>query len=459
MVSSTTVSNAYAAGGTQTTASAAVYARVERQLATQSKGVDKLNAALTRDQTKLSALGLLQSALARFQNVAQNMSGAGLATTASSSAKNVLTALTGAKAVAGTYAVEVRQLAQAQTLGSAARSSDTAAIGTGATATVKIEFGSADGNGFHAGDGKTSTTLTIKSGNNSLQGIAAAFREAGIDAEVVKRDSGYALALKGQSGAANSMRISVSGDAAVKDLLAYTPASAGAMQQVTAARDAQLTVDGKAFSSAGNSIGTAIAGTTLTLGATGSSSVVVAQDASQIGANVATLVSAYNSLNTQLQTLQKGELKADPALSQASRQLHQVITGGSNGVPVSVLAGVGVAFDKNGNLQVDDKKLQAAIAADPDGVGKLFTNGGKGIADQFAARIGALNGESGVLRKEASSVGKEITALSTRKEGIAKALTAQANALVKLYSEQEQAGSSTAYGNLANAKSLFDFIV
>ncbi len=455
MFSAINNNNPYSAGATQGGVSADVYARVEKVMASQGKGVAKLNSALTRDQAKLSGLGQLHAALAKFQSVAQGMAGGGLATSATSSAKGVLGVSTTGQAASGTYAIDVKQLAQAQVLGSAAQKSADAAIGTGAPAVIKVEFGRTDGANFAPGDDKASKTITIKNGNNTLEGIAAAFKEAGIDAKVVKSGDGFALTLNGQSGAAGSMRISVSGDAAVKDLLSHSPGAAKGMSQSVAAQDALLTVNGSEVKSAVNTLGTAIAGVTLELGGKGATSVVVAKDPGQIASNVAGLVSAYNSMNAKLQSLKGGELKSDLALSQASGQMAQVLTSGGNGVPTSVLAKIGVSIGKNGEMVLDEKKLNSAIAADPDAVSKLFTDNGRGVADQFAARIGALTGDSGMLKKEVASVGREITTLTGKKAVMNKALTAQANALVQLYSQQAQSGSGYGAGP---SRSLFDFM-
>ncbi|MFM9435456.1 flagellar hook-associated protein 2 [Janthinobacterium sp. CG_23.3] len=443
------------AGATQGGVSADVYARVEKVMASQGKGVAKLNSALTRDQTKLSALGQLHTALAKFQSIAQGMAGGGLATSATSSAKGVLGARTTGQAASGSYAVDVKQLAQAQVLASAEQKSADAAIGSGAPAVITVEFGRTDGASFAPGDDKTGKTITIKNGNNTLQGIAAAFKEAGIDAKVVKSGDGFALTLNGQSGAAGSMRISVSGDAAVKDLLSHSPGAAKGMSQSVAAQDALLSVNGTEIKSAVNTLGAAIAGVRLELTGMGATSVVVAKDPGQIAGNVAGLVSAYNSMNAKLQSLKGGELKSDLALSQASSQMGQVLTSGGNGVPTSVLAKIGVSIGKNGELVLDEKKLNSAIAADPDAVSKLFTDNGRGVADQFAAKIGALTGDSGMLKKEVASVGREITTLTGKKAVMTKALTAQANALVQLYSQQAQSGGGYGAGP---SRSLFDFM-
>ena len=457
MFNSTISSKAYTNTATQTAPSAEVYAKVEKQMLSQNTGVTKLNNNLTRDQTKLSALGQLQSALAKFQGVAQNMAGSGLATSATSSTAGVLKATTNDKAVNGTYAIDVKQLAQGQTLATAAQKASNTAIGTGATAQIKIELGSVDGKQFSAGDGKA-ITLTIDSSNNSLEGIAAALKKAGVDASVIKGEDGYTLTMNGQSGADNSMRISVTGDAAISNLLTYSPSASKGMQQTMAAQDALATVAGKEVKSASNTLSSAIDGVTVELKAKGETNLVVAKDSSQIASNVASFVTAYNELNAKMQSLQEGDLKYDTALKQVSTQMSQVLRTASNGVPVSVLASAGVTLGKSGELVLDEKKLKSAIEADPDAVSKLFTNNGKGVADQFGSKIGELTGTSSLITKEVQTVGKEITSLNTKKAELAKALTAQAEALVKLYSAQEQMGIGSVLPGYTGKSSLFDFM-
>ena len=456
-ITNNAASNAYTNTATQAAPSADVYAKVEKQMLSQNTGVTKLNNNLTRDQTKLSALGQLQSALAKFQGVAQNMGGSGLATSATSSTAGVVSATTNDKAVNGSYAIDVKQLAQGQTLATAAQKASNTAIGTGAAAQIKIELGSVDGKQFSAGDGKA-ITLTIDSSNNTLEGIAAALKKAGVDASVIKGQDGYTLTMNGKSGFDNSMRISVTGDAAISNLLTYSPSASKGMQQTAAAQDALATVAGKEVKSASNTLSSAIDGVTVELKAKGETNLVVAKDSSQIASNVASFVTAYNELNTKIQSLQDGDLKYDTALKQVSTQMSQVLRTASNGVPVSVLASAGVTLGRSGELVLDEKKLKSAIEADPDAVSKLFTNNGKGVADQFGSKIGELTGTSSMITKEVQTVGKEITTLNTKKAELAKALTAQAEALVKLYSAQEQMGIGSVLPGYTGKNSLFDFM-
>jgi flagellar hook-associated protein 2 len=446
-----------------TAVSSDIYKRVEQTMTSQNGAATKLNATLVRDQTKLSGLGQLQSALADFRTLAASLTGSGLSTSAASSAKTVLTATSTGAAKAGTYAIDVKQLAQGQFLTSEEFTSATTKIGSGAATTVKIDFGTAGGaKGFVTNGTASSKTITIDSTNNTLEGMAAAFKAAGVDVKVVKGDDGkFSLGIAGESGAANSMRISVSGDAALKGLLAFDPDGAQKLKQTTAAQNAILTVDDKEVTSPTNSLAkdNGIAGATLTLTGTGKSDVTIKQDSSQIGANLKSFVAAYNDLNKKLQTLQQGALKGDTAIGQVVSQMSMLLKTGGGGVSISALSAAGVSQDAKGNMVVDDKKLQAALMADSSAVAKLFTNDGKGIADLMSSKASAFTSSTSVISKEAKQMNTEIANINGKRAVLTKALTAQANALVALYSAQAQTGAGSAVnGSGGGTGTLFDML-
>jgi flagellar hook-associated protein 2 len=436
-----------------------VYNRVQQTLASQNSGVSKLNATLTRDQTKLSGLGQLHSALSTFQTLAQSLAGGGLSTSASSSGKGVLSATTTGDAKTATYAVDVKQLAQGQFLISDQFASSASALGAngGAGATVKIDFGTAGDKGFVAKAG-AAKSITIDASNNSLDGIAAALKAAGVDASVVKGEGGYALKIAGQTGADNSLRISISGDAALKDLLAYNPDGVQKLKQTQSAQDALLTVDGKDVKSASNTLSKVIDGASLTLAGKGKTDVTITRDASKISSNLKSFVSAYNDLNAKLQALQKGNLKSDVALGQVSSQLSMIIKT-AGGASLAALNNAGLSLEGGGNLKLDDKKLQAALALDGNAVGNLFTNNGKGLADQLASKAASFTANNSVISREAATVNKELVSVNAKRAALSKALTAQASALAALYTQQAQTGSGSALGGAAGAgSSLFDLL-
>jgi flagellar hook-associated protein 2 len=450
-----------------------IYKRVEQTMMSQNSGATKLNAALVSGQTKLSGLGQLQSALASFQTKAAALTGSGLSTSAASSDKTVLTASSTGAAKAGTYAIDVKQLAQSQFLTSAEFDSASTKVGTGAPTVIKVEFGTAGDKGFAPNGTATSKSITIDSSNNTPEGIVAAFKAAGMDVKLEKGEGGkVSLAIAGQSGEANSLRISVSGDAALKNLLGFDPDNTSktgktGLTQTKAAQDAILTVDGKDIKSATNTLDKdkGLAGATLTLTATGKADVTISQDASKIGDNVKSFVAAYNDLNSKLKTLQSGALKGDTALGQVTMQMDLLLKTGGGSVSTSALSAAGVTQGKDGNLIIDDAKLKAAITADSSKVAKLFTNDGKGLADVMNAKVTAFNGKDSVISRETTQVTRQLDTTNTQRAALTKALTAQANALVALYTAQAQTGSGSSLfggysstGSTSGAGTLFDML-
>jgi flagellar hook-associated protein 2 len=286
-----------------------------------------------------------------------------------------------------------------------------------------------------------------------------------VDVSVIKGDDGqYALSIAGQPGAANSMRISVSGDAALKDLLAFDPDGKQELKQTKPAQNAILTVDGGAeITSASNTVkDKGIAGATLTLSTSGKTDVTITQDASQIGANLKSFVAAYNDLNAKLQKLQNNDLKGDTAVNQVVSQMGLLLKTGGGSVSINALNAAGVSQDATGNLVIDDKKLTAAIGADSSAVAKLFTNDGRGIADLLSNKAGLFTASTSIISKEAQLTSNEITSINSKRANMTKAMTAQANALVALYTAQAQTGAGSAmFGSGAAAGStgtLFDML-
>ena len=435
---------------------AELYGRVSKSLLNQNASVQKLTAQLSKDQTRLSGLGQLQSALANFQSLTQSLTGSGLQTGATASVPTVLNAVTNATAKAGAYEVSVSQLAQSQLLTSRPQKSADAAIGNGAATTIKIDIGTQSGQNFTATSGK-SISLTIDSSNNTLQGIAAALKTAGVDASVVKGANGYSLQVAGQSGAAGSMRISVAGDSELQKMLSYVPGGLKGMSESKGAQDALLSIDGKQVASASNVVTGQITGVALALTATGSTKVTVAQESGAIAKNVGNFVSSFNSLSDKLKTMQNGDLKSDPALAQVKEQLADLISRNKDG-----LAKAGVTVDKSGALQIDAKALEAAVSADADAVSKLFTGGGAGIADQLNTKIGQLLGSNGTLSQQKSAINREMTTLASQKDTITKQVTAQATNLAQRYAEisgGNYAGNALPGLPGGGATSLFDFLV
>lgn len=424
-----------------------VYSSTTQPLAAQNPGLKNIDAQLSRDGARLSNIGKLALALDTFRDSASKLTGDKFDAALDVSGKAVSAQLTGAGAAGGTHTVDVKQLAQGQQLTSKPLADKTTAIGSGTASLIRIETGS--------GSAATSKSVRIESGKNTLDGIATALRDAGLDAKVVADGKGFALSLTGPSGAANTMRIGVAGDQALQGLLAYGPGqgTSNAMTQQAAAQDAQLTLDGKALVSSTNKLEAALPGVVLTLREPGKSEVATTRNPAAIAANVKELVSAFNTLGAKLEDLQTGDPAGDAMLGRIRTQLVNVLDGAAQ----RTLAEVGVTR-RNGSLVLDEAKLNAAIAAAPDKLNDVFGKAGTGLAAELTAKVTQQLATGGVLADQAAAVQGHVDQLSAQRTQVTEMLGRQASLLAQQYAQGGTGGSSLFGPGTGAPTSLFDML-
>ncbi|WP_413672244.1 flagellar filament capping protein FliD [Massilia cellulosiltytica] len=417
-----------------------LYGAAVKSLSARNTGLQGIDAQIKRDDARLSTLGRLANVLDDVRSVAGTLAASGLKLATQVDGKVLDARITASGAAAGTHKIDVKQLAQAQQLVTIRVPTATTTIGSGAPTVVRIEAGG------------STQTIRIGAPDNTPDGIAAAFKAAGIDAKLVSADKGVALSLTSQPGAANAMRIGVSGDPALQALLSYQPGTRGAVTQASAAQDAVVNVDGKTVTSGSNKLTGAIAGVTLDLKAKGAGTVTLAGDNTAIAKNVKAFADAVNALPGRLAALKTGDTASDRTLAQIQDQVTRLV----GGVDPAALAAIGVSA-KNGKLAVDAAKLDAAIAADPDRVAKLFANGGSGLADKVGTGIAQQLATGGTLAGQAAAVAKDRDTLTDKKTQMTQAVNAQASSLVQQYAN---AGSNSLFGlmNGGRPMSAFDFL-
>ncbi|AOZ10205.1 flagellar filament capping protein FliD [Cupriavidus malaysiensis] len=417
----------------------------------------------TAYQTKLSAYGQLQSMLTAFQTTAQQLSKPSFfnSTTATSSNAGTVGATSSTSAVAGSYAVNVTQLAQSQSLVSTGQASQTASTMTG---TIHINLGTISdpnntlsngvyGNGttFAAKSGSSGVDITIDSSNNTLQGIAGAINKAnaGVTASIINDGSGtpYRLVLTSNAtGANSSMQITTSNEsgsgASLSSLLGYDPTGGSAqnMQQVVAGQNAKMTVNNIAIQSASNSVTDAIQGVTLSLSQTGASTVAVKQDTKTIETGVQSFVTAYNNLQSTITSLSAYDastktaqpLTGDSTLQVLQQQLRSVLNAaqsgsGSGANAIKTLAQAGVTFQKDGTLSFDSTTLDSALSSNPNGVAALFanTNGVSGYGNQINSLVTSMTGTNGALTAATNGINQTLTSLSSQYTALQGTINAQ----------------------------------
>ena len=405
------------AANSVTASSIDVSSIVSQLMTVESQPVTLLQQQESGYQSQITALGSVQSAVSSFQTAMQGLTSLSQYQTMNATSSNSSVGVTAASGAAtGSYSVSVSALAQAQSVVTAGQASTTAPIGTGASTTLTFNFGTISGgtlsNGVYSGatftPGSTGTkTVTINSSNNSLSGIANAINAAniGVTATIVNNGSStapYQLVLTGPSGAGNSMDVSVSGDASLSSLLSYNPAGTQDMTQTTAAQNAQMMINGIPVSQSTNTVSNAVSGLTFNLtGVTSSPATVnVTQNTSGVVSAVNSFVSAYNALNTAIQgvasyngsTSTAGPLMGDPMVMAIENQIRNVMDQPVNGTTslYSTLSQIGVTFQKDGTLAVDNTQLTNAINNSPSDIASLFSTVGK-ASDSLVSYVSSSN--------------------------------------------------------------------
>lgn len=405
--------------------------------------------------SKLSAYGQLNSALSALQTAAAALAKPTLfqGVKASSTATDVVTASALSTASSGTYALNVTQLTQAQSLATLGVASTTTAIGGGAATTVTLDFGTIAGGTLDPATGKytgatftadatrTATSITIDPANNTLAGIRDAINGStamGVTASIVNDGSATPNRLvltSKQSGETSSMRIAVTGDATLSSLLANDPAATQNLQQTAAAQNTKLTVNGIAITSATNSVTGAIQDVTMTVAKVGTSTLSVQKDTGSVQSAVTTFVNAYNSLQNVAKQLTAFDatsksgavLLGDSTLRNIQIRIRSELTTAQ--VPdssgLAMMSQIGVAFQKDGTLSIDSTKLSTALGSQMSGVAKLFsgTAGVGGYGTQMSSLITGMTDTNGTLTAATKGInttldtlGKQYTATSARIE-------------------------------------------
>jgi flagellar hook-associated protein 2 len=378
---------------------------VSQLMAVERRPISALDQKEAQIQAKISAYGSVKGAISAFQAAVAALAAPArfAAVKASIADASVASAAASSAAVAGTYSIEVSKLAQAQKLASAGQASSTAAIGTG---TLTFDFGTISGGSFDAATGKytgagfTSNgsgakTVTIDAAHSTLDGIRDAINAAniGVTATIIN-DGGaspYRLALSvGATGAPNSVKLSVSGDAALQSLLGHDPAGAQSLVETVSAQNAQFKIDGLSISKPSNTATDVIQGVTLNLLKTNAGSattLTVARDSAGVKSAVDSMVKAYNDLSKTLGDLTKFDaaskkgsvLTGDPSVRSVQSQLRAVLdsTLASAGGGLSRLADIGIGFALDGKLQLDAARLQKVIGDPNKDIATLFAAMGK----------------------------------------------------------------------------------
>lgn len=381
-------------------------ALVEAKLESRYTRVDSLQAEVDENDTKIAAYQDMQDLLLTLQESLQTLrsdpSTTGqeddvfldrsgyLTSTGSTAASTYLTATVDSGTDLGDHTITIEQIATANKIGSDSVSSRYDDLNVSGTISVGVEGG-------------TSAEITITD-SMSLGDIADAINAetttSGVTASVMKvsdssymlvlttSDTGETITLSGEDSAGQSLLSDTLGFGTVDSTTGAVTVDDDNVLQV--GQDAMLTVDGVSITRSSNDIDDVLDGITLHLYAPtsdGDSSttdptltISIENDLDSIKEAVSAFVEAYNSFRSFVLTNQEvtddgsasddATLFGDSTLRSISATLQTAL---NESIDEESLATIGITFDSDNNLELDEDTLDAALLDDLDTVKSLFS--------------------------------------------------------------------------------------
>ena len=361
-------------------------------------------------QAKISAYGTLESKLDDFREAAAKLSDSQQFDAVKSNVSgDALTAVVGEDALPGTHDIVVNNKARAYSIATQGVTDKTEKLGAGA-----ISFTLGNGDNF---------SIDVGEDQSSLEGIRDAINEAGkgVQASLVNDGSGqpHRLVLSATETGTDAAIASVDfGTGGLGDTLAVDAGT-----EVTAI-NASLSVNGIDIESQSNRVEGAVQGVTLNLEEGGDATISVTRDTAGIKKAVTSFVESYNSLQKSMDSLTSydqetgtsGELLGDTTLRGIESRIRGVMGGVVSGGEFSALSDIGVDLTIDGTLEVDDEKLDAAVADNLGALTDFFSGTGEseGLAGQLDATLGKMLGDSGTIENATSGLEDRIEGLGER---------------------------------------------
>jgi flagellar hook-associated protein 2 len=324
----------------------------------------------------------------------------------------------GAGAPSGRYSVEVTRLAAAQRNASAGYATGSTGLNGGAAFDLTLSVG-----------GGAAQTINVTTA--TVGGVVSAINSAGLGVTAQLVNVGgtdpYRIVVTGETGAANSFTLT----SAAGDLSFAT--------SLGTAADASFSINGLAMARSSNSVSDVIDGVTFELYAPTAldgngdpvpATVDLNRDTSGVRKKIEALVAAYNEADANFKILTDrkseveefgGVLAGDATLGALRSQLRALVTANSSASSGSVTAArdVGLSFDRDGVLQIDDAKLDAALQSSFSDVTTMFTAGAEdqstysaaagGLAGDAYKRIDAMLRNDGLLAKQTTNANSDVT--------------------------------------------------
>ena len=438
--------------------------------------ITQLQAQATKIQAKVSEFGTIQSLVTSFRDAARKVADPTTwnSMTSTSTDSAAVTFATDPGAAAGSYSVNVKALAQAQTVVTIkSQTNDQATIGSG---TLTLDKGTWGTDGKFTATG-TAVQVTIDA-TDTLEDIRDKINSSGssVSASIIVDASGARLAFSSAStGAANGFRIQATdndggdNDDVGLSQLAYDPEhNTTGTDPAAEAQDASVVVNGITLTSTTNTFKNALSAISFTVGKLSNGSpatVTVAPDKDAITKAVNDFATAFTSLSDKLHEDTKyddssktaGVLQGDATAVSILNQFRSTVASSSSASSVyGTLSSIGLSVSSSGGLTVDSSKLATALGKLSE-VKKLFTAAG-------SASVSGSDGIGTRLRKLGDNMLSFDGTLASRINGLNTSLSKnekrqdQMDARASLYEARLRAQYSTLDTTMAGLTTQSQYI-
>jgi flagellar hook-associated protein 2 len=334
-------------------------------------------------------------------------------------------------AVAGSYNLVVKQLAEAHKLGSEYVAKD-AELGSGS---LTLET---NGKRF---------TVDIAKDKSSLADIANAINTAednqGVKATVVTvNDQSRLVLFAEKTGEENTVSVSVSGNGDGKDGASLENLlKDGGFNTVQQAKHAIITLDEQEVSSQTNEFKDTVTGLTITASKVSelvnkddpakgykSTKLTVGYDKKAVETNLKSFVDAFNKVMTTLNNLTSydaeketaGPLNGDTTARSLTSQMRRLLGEAVEGAvaPVKSLTDLGITTKKDGTIELDSELLSEQVDNHFEKVGILFASD-NGVAEKMGKLMDQFIGTEGTLTKKDAGLKEQMKKLEKEADNFA----------------------------------------
>lgn len=385
--------------------------------------------------TKISALGSLKSALTEFQDSLKKLTEPEtfIARKTQVSTSNYISAKADENAVAGSYKIEVEQLAESQKLGSTPVADATAALGEGSL-TLGV-----DGADFTVDIAADDSLETV------MQKINDAEDNVGVTATIINGDNGPQLVMTSdKTGTDKQITVTATdtgGGTGLTDTFTMT--------ELSAAKDAVLYVDGLKVTSSSNSVENVITGVNISLtdaDLSKSTTLTISADTDSVEESIEGFVESYNALMETVSTLSgynaetevAGVLQGDSMIRSIQSQLRGVLSSSYDSEDgTTMLANIGIKTTQQGTLEIDEKILEEALENDMSQIRDMFSTEDTGLAARLDGLVENYVQTGGTIDSRDETLDNQISRITDSREQLTRKMVSYEARLLKQFNAMD----------------------